>query len=97
LSTLHPKHYKALNSPFALSDKRFWGGPRHEWPYRETVKKKHLIELFARISRRSPARAADEIDRLVYQMLKDLRRPSARAPRERFTVAGSTGTKQDRP
>jgi hypothetical protein len=73
------------------------GGPRHEWPYRQSVKKKHLIELFARISRRSPARAADEIDRLVYQMLKDLRRPSVRTPRERFTAAGSTGNKQDRP
>jgi hypothetical protein len=72
------------------------GGLRHEWQYRQTVNKKHLIELFARLSRRSPARAADEIDHLVYRMLKDLRRSFARTRRERFTMAGSIENKQDR-
>jgi len=52
------------------------------------VNRKQLAHLFARVYRRSPARAADEIDTLVYRMLKELRRPlrskaaSAAAPKQ---------------
>jgi hypothetical protein len=47
------------------------------------VKRKQLANLFARASRRSPARAADEIDTLVYRMLKELKRPAVKALTDR--------------
>jgi hypothetical protein len=60
------------------------------------VNKKQLAQLFARISRRSPARAADDIDHLVYRMLKELKRRFTRTLRHRSTAAGSDGSKQER-
>jgi hypothetical protein len=61
------------------------------------VNKHQFTQLFARLTRRRPAEAADEIDNLVYRMLKELKRPFARNPRERSTAAGSTNpNKQDR-
>jgi len=48
------------------------------------------------VSRRSPARAADEIDTLVYRMLKGLKRPAARPLPQRSTAAGSAVVKQER-
>ena len=58
--------------------------------YRQGVNKNQFAHLFARLTGRSPARAADEIDNLVYRMLKEIKRPFARNPRERSTAAGST-------
>jgi len=60
------------------------------------VNKKQLAHLFACVSRRSPARAADEIDTLVYRMLKELKKPLARQPKQRSTAAGAAEPKQDR-
>jgi hypothetical protein len=60
------------------------------------VNKKQLAHLFARVTRRSPARAADEIDNLVYRLMKELKRPFTRSDNERSTAAGSTGNKQER-
>jgi hypothetical protein len=60
------------------------------------VNRKQLARLFARISRRSPARAADVIDGLVYRMLKDLKRPFVASLTGRSTTAGSTEDKQER-
>jgi hypothetical protein len=60
------------------------------------VNRKQLVRLFARVSRRSPARAADEIDSLVYRFLKEMKRPLARPLNQRSTAAGSAETKQDR-
>jgi hypothetical protein len=48
------------------------------------------------VSRRSPARAADEIDNLVYRILKEIKRPFIRPLKHRSTAAGSEGSKQDR-
>jgi hypothetical protein len=61
------------------------------------VNKKQLALLFARVSRRSPGRAADVIDRLVYRMLKDCKRPFTGPLNERSTTAGSAEGKQERP
>jgi hypothetical protein len=60
------------------------------------VNRKQLAHLFARVSRRSPVRAADEIDNLVYRILKHLKRPSIHPLNQRSTAAGSTGPKQER-
>jgi len=61
------------------------------------VNKKQLAQLLARISRRSPARATDDIDHLVYRMLKELKRPFTRRPRQQSTAVGSGegGSKQE--
>jgi len=60
------------------------------------VNKKQLTQIFARVTRRSPAHAADEIDGLVYRLLKQLKRPFIRQTKQRSTAAGSTGSKQER-
>jgi len=61
------------------------------------VNKKQLAQLFARVTRRSPGRAADLIDSLVYRMLKDCKRPFNGSLNERSTTAGSVEEKQERP
>jgi len=60
------------------------------------VKKKQLARLYARLSRRSPARAHDDIDSLVYRLLKELKRPFVRSVNHQSTAAGSIGSKQVR-
>jgi hypothetical protein len=65
-------------------------------PYIQAVNRKQLAQLFARVSRRSPGRAADAIDGLVYRMLKDLKRPVI-GPVARSTAAASTEAKPERP
>jgi hypothetical protein len=60
------------------------------------VNRKQLAHLFARVSRRSPARAADAVDSLVYRMIKELKRSADRPLTQRTTAAGSTEAKQDR-
>jgi len=61
------------------------------------VNRKQLARLLARVCRRSPARAADEIDTLVYRMLKDLKRPFLGSLTHSSTAAGSaTPTKRER-
>jgi hypothetical protein len=60
------------------------------------VNRKQLAQLFARVSRRSPGRAADVIDSLVYRMLKDFKRPFIESLTERSTSAGSAEAKQER-
>jgi hypothetical protein len=70
---------------------------RRDLGYREAVNRKELAHLFARVSRRSPARAADIIDGLVHRLLKEFKQPFNDALKRRFTAAGSSGDKQDRP
>jgi len=55
------------------------------------VNKKQLARIYTRVSRRSPARAHDEIDHLVYRMLKALKRPFIRS-----AAAGAIASKQVR-
>jgi len=45
-------------------------------PYLEDVNKLDLARTLARVSHRSRAQAADDVDKLVYQMLKNRRQPS---------------------
>jgi len=56
--------------------------------YGGAVNRKQLAHLFARVSRRSPGRAADVIDGLVYRMLKDFKRPFLGPISHRSTAAG---------
>ncbi len=51
------------------------------------MNRKQLALLFARVSRRSPGRAADVIDGLVYRMLKDFKRPLLGPIPQRSTAA----------
>jgi hypothetical protein len=44
-------------------------------PYLESVNKLDLARTLARLSHRSRAQAADDVDKLVYQMLKSRREP----------------------
>jgi len=60
------------------------------------VNRKQLAQLFARVSRRSPGRAADVIDSLVYRMLKDFKRPFTGSLTQRSTTAGSAEAKPER-
>jgi hypothetical protein len=61
------------------------------------VNRKQLAQLFARVSRRSPGRAADVIDGLVYRMLKDFKRPLIASISNRSSAAGSAEAKPERP
>jgi hypothetical protein len=64
--------------------------------YIQAVNRKQLAQLFARVSRRSPGRAADVIDGLVYRMLKDFKRPFIASINQRSTTAGSAEAKPER-
>lgn len=46
------------------------------------MNKQELAERLAKQSHRSRAEAADAVDKLVYQILKDLPRPSEDRPKE---------------
>jgi len=60
------------------------------------VNRKQLTQLLARVSHRSPAHAADEIDALVYRMLKDLKRPFVRPAKQSSNAAAPAQLKQGR-
>jgi hypothetical protein len=61
------------------------------------VNKKQLAQLFARLGRRSPARAADVIDSLVYRILRDGKQPFVGPLTHRSTAAAAAETKQQEP
>jgi hypothetical protein len=61
------------------------------------VNKKQLAQLLARVTRRSPGRAADVIDGLVYRMLKDCKRPFIGPVADRSIAAASAEAKQEHP
>jgi hypothetical protein len=52
------------------------------------MNKHDLARRLARKSHRSRAEAADAVDRLVHDMLKDLKRPPVKRPPERSSSAG---------
>jgi hypothetical protein len=85
-----------LRPIFGLSKTFFRDCPPPVPAYIQAVNRKQLARLFARLSRRSPGRAADVIDGLVYRMLKDLKRPFSGPIVESSSAAGTAKAKQER-
>ena len=57
--------------------------------YCEAMNKNELARRLARLSHRSRAKAADEVDTLVYQILKNLKRRPAKSVDEHSLVVGA--------
>jgi len=49
----------------------------------EAMNKQELAERLAKQSHRSRAEAADEVDKLIYQILKDLQKPAESSTNEK--------------
>jgi hypothetical protein len=67
--------------------------------YLEGVNKFDLARTLARVSHRSRAQAADDVDTLVYQMLKNIKEPQKRRikPKQQSVAAESIYTPKGRP
>ncbi len=68
-------------------------------PILEAMNKDELTKRLARESHRSRAEAADDVDTLVYRILKDLKRPPGALRKDAVKVAASSslpGTKAPR-
>lgn len=67
--------------------------------YLESVNKLDLARTLARVSHRSRAQAADDVDTLVYQMLKNIKEPQKRRvkPKQQSVAAESVYTPKGRP
>lgn len=59
--------------------------------YIQSVNKLDLARTLARISHRSRAQAADDVDTLVYQMLKGLKDPQKRRSKPRQEGIADSG------
>ncbi|HEY7304123.1 MAG TPA: hypothetical protein VH601_08420 [Bryobacteraceae bacterium] len=62
------------------------------FPYLEGVNKLDLARTLARASHRSRAQAADDVDTLVYQMLKSVREPQKRRVRPKQQQPSAAGS-----
>lgn len=52
----------------------------------EAMNKRELAERLAKQSHRSRAEAADEVDKLIHQILKDLQKPAETSTNEKSTA-----------